>query len=77
MIMVAKSVKIHSIGAITLIGFLATIPFANWWLDRFGMYDAPLIGLVPSGLWVVGVGLTQLVRTLWTVQQLLLPQIES
>lgn len=34
--------------------FLATIPFANWWLDRHGLWHSP-IGVVPSAVWVVGI----------------------
>ena len=41
------------IGRIALLGFLATIPFANWWLEYYGFWDAPLLGPLPSGLWVV------------------------
>lgn len=45
--------RTRMIGTITLAGFLATIPFANWWLRQFGLWNAPLLGPIPSGLWVV------------------------
>jgi uncharacterized PurR-regulated membrane protein YhhQ (DUF165 family) len=43
------------VGYLSLTGFLASIPFANWWLDTRGMWDAPLLGLLPSALWVVAI----------------------
>lgn len=43
------------LGFIALGGFLASIPVANWWLDTHGFYDAPVLGPVPSGLWVVAI----------------------
>jgi uncharacterized PurR-regulated membrane protein YhhQ (DUF165 family) len=39
-------------------GFLASIPFANWWLDRFGFWVAPVLGPLPSALWVVAFSFT-------------------
>lgn len=38
-----------------LAGFLASIPAANWWLDTYGFWDAPLLGPIPSGLWLVAI----------------------
>lgn len=35
--------------------FLASIPFANWWLRVHGLWDVPHLGLVPSAVWVVGI----------------------
>ncbi len=35
--------------------FLASIPFANWWLDAHGFWDVPHLGMVPSAVWVVGI----------------------
>lgn len=45
---------------VALIAFLATIPAANWWLDRFGFWSVPSLGAVPSG--VVWVGLAFVLR---------------
>ncbi len=36
--------------------FLGSIPFANWWLSENGLWAAPLLGPVPSALWVVAIG---------------------
>ena len=44
-----------TIGTIATAGFLASIPFANWWLNTNGMWNAPLLGPVPSALWVVAI----------------------
>lgn len=41
------------IGNLSFIGFLAAIPFANWWLTQNGMWDAPALGPIPSAVWVV------------------------
>lgn len=41
------------IGSIALLGFLGSIPFANWWLTQHGMWDVPRLGMVPSAVWVV------------------------
>lgn len=35
--------------------FLASIPFANWWLKTNGFWDAQLLGPLPSALWVVAI----------------------
>jgi len=43
------------IGWAALALFLLSIPFANWWLTRYGLWDAPLIGPVPSAVWVIGI----------------------
>ncbi len=43
-----------SVGAAALVLFLLSIPFANWWLERHGFWDAPFVGPVPSAVWVVG-----------------------
>ena len=43
------------VGAISLLGFLGTIPFANWWLTENGMWNAPVLGPLPSALWVVAI----------------------
>jgi uncharacterized PurR-regulated membrane protein YhhQ (DUF165 family) len=45
----------RTIGFISLAGFLASIPFANWWLNENGFWDAPLLGPIPSALWVVAI----------------------
>jgi queuosine precursor transporter len=34
--------------------FIATIPAANWWLDRYGFWDVPGIGMVASGVIFAG-----------------------
>lgn len=47
--------KQKTIGLAALAIFFASIPFANYWLTRFGFYNAPLLGPLPSGLWVVAV----------------------
>ena len=41
------------IGVAALVVFLLTIPFANYWLDRHGMWTVPWLGLVPSAVWIV------------------------
>lgn len=43
------------VGRVALVGFLASIPFANWWLERFGFWTAPILGPLPSALWVVAI----------------------
>ena len=43
------------IGYASLAGFLATIPFANWWLAKHGLWVAPVLGPLPSALWVVAI----------------------
>ena len=43
------------IGSVALAGFLASIPFANWWLKNNGMWISPLLGPLPSALWVVAI----------------------
>lgn len=45
----------RTVGWVALAAFLLSIPFANWWLDRHGLYDAPLLGPIPSAVWVVGI----------------------
>jgi uncharacterized PurR-regulated membrane protein YhhQ (DUF165 family) len=47
--------KQKTIGLIAIAIFFAAIPFANYWLTKFGFYNAPLLGPIPSGLWVVAV----------------------
>lgn len=44
-----------TIGYLALAGFLGSIPFANWWLTNNGLWDAPILGLLPSALWVVAI----------------------
>ena len=44
-----------TIGAISLALFLLSIPFANWWLQNNGMWNAPVLGPLPSALWVVAI----------------------
>lgn len=41
------------VGALALVGFLGSIPFANWWLEVHGLWMLPWLGAVPSGVWVV------------------------
>jgi uncharacterized PurR-regulated membrane protein YhhQ (DUF165 family) len=43
------------VGIVCLLAFLATIPFANWWLDHYGLWNAPLLGPIPSAVWVIGI----------------------
>ena len=41
------------VGWASFIGFLATIPVANAWLEHFGFWDVPILGPVASGvIWV-------------------------
>lgn len=37
--------------------FVLSIPFANWWLDRHGLWShfGPISGPIPSAVWVVGI----------------------
>lgn len=44
-----------TLGAVSYVAFLASIPFANWWLNENGLWNAPLLGLLPSALWVVAI----------------------
>lgn len=46
----------RAVGLVCLALFLAAIPFANWWLTRYGLWDAPVLGPVPSALWVIAIG---------------------
>ena len=48
-------VTTRTVGILALAGFLFSIPFANWWLTENGLWDAPLLGLLPSALWVVAI----------------------
>jgi len=43
------------IGYVALAGFLGSIPFANWWLTNNGLWDAPVLGMLPSALWVIAI----------------------
>jgi len=43
------------VGWVAVTGFLGSIPFANWWLANNGMWDAPVLGMLPSALWVVAI----------------------
>jgi uncharacterized PurR-regulated membrane protein YhhQ (DUF165 family) len=43
------------VGWISIVGFLCSIPFANWWLSNNGMWIAPWLGPLPSALWVVAI----------------------
>jgi len=50
--------------------YIATIPLANWWLDRFGFWDVPWLGPVASGVIFAGLALclrdvAQLLTTKW------------
>jgi uncharacterized PurR-regulated membrane protein YhhQ (DUF165 family) len=47
--------KIKIVGAISLAGFVCSIPFANWWLTNNGMWISPWLGPLPSALWVVAI----------------------
>lgn len=47
--------KARTVGSLALAGFLGSIPFANWWLTNNGMWVAPLLGPIPSALWVVAI----------------------
>lgn len=49
-------VTYRAVGIVCLVAFLATIPFANWWLTTHGLWDAPVLGPLPSALWVVAIG---------------------
>lgn len=44
------------IGIVCLVGFLGAVPFANWWLTENGLWKAPILGPVPSALWIVAIG---------------------
>ncbi len=48
------SVITRKSGWLSLLLFLSSIPFANWWLEHHGFWDVPHLGMVPSGVWVVG-----------------------
>ena len=37
--------------------YIATIPLANWWLDTFGFWDLPGLGMVASGVIWAGLAL--------------------
>jgi uncharacterized PurR-regulated membrane protein YhhQ (DUF165 family) len=41
------------IGTVALAAFLASIPAANAWLDAYGFWNAPILGPLPSALWIV------------------------
>src|SRR5262245_29594347 len=45
----------RAVGWLALAMFLASIPFANWWLTVHGLAHYPLIGTVPSAVWIIGV----------------------
>lgn len=40
--------------ATSISAFIATIPLANWWLNRFGFWELPLLGPVASGVIFAG-----------------------
>lgn len=44
-----------TVGWFSVVGFLCSIPFANWWLANNGMWVAPWLGPLPSALWVVAI----------------------
>lgn len=44
-----------TVGIVALMGFLLSIPFANWWLTENGFWNAPFLGPLPSALWVVAI----------------------
>lgn len=44
-----------TVGIVALLGFLLSIPFANWWLTENGFWNAPFLGPLPSALWVVAI----------------------
>lgn len=48
--------KQKTVGYTSLALFLASIPFANWWLTQHGLWDhlGPIPGPIPSAVWVVG-----------------------
>ena len=48
-----KKMNKRFVGTVSLLGFLGSIPFANWWLTQNGLWDAPILGPLPSALWVV------------------------
>ena len=45
-----------SVKALSLFAFVATIPAANWWLERFGFWNVPGLGPVASGVIFAGLG---------------------
>lgn len=47
--------KTRIYGLIAGIVFLISIPASNAWLSAHGLWDAPLIGPVPSALWIVAI----------------------
>lgn len=53
-------VAVDKWGVLALLAFVATIPAANWTLDKFGFWDVPWLGPVASG--VVWVGLAFVLR---------------
>lgn len=44
----------RSSGLVCLALFMASIPFANWYLKHHGFWHIPHLGIVPSAVWVVG-----------------------
>lgn len=60
----------RTLGLLVTAGFIATIPLANWTLDRYGFIDLPWLGPVASG--VVWVGLAFVLRD---IAQLLLGRV--
>lgn len=46
----------RAVGIVSLVAFLSAIPFANWWLTVHGLWNAPVLGPLPSALWVVAIG---------------------
>lgn len=45
----------RSVGWICLGLFMGCIPFANWWLDRHGLWNLGVLGRIPSAVWVIGI----------------------
>ncbi|MEX1217474.1 MAG: VUT family protein [Acidimicrobiales bacterium] len=44
-----------AVGVGCFVAFLVAVPFANWWLRENGLWIAPVLGPLPSALWVVGI----------------------
>jgi uncharacterized PurR-regulated membrane protein YhhQ (DUF165 family) len=47
--------RYRAVGIISFLAFLASVPFANWWLTENGLWTSPLLGPIPSAIWVVAI----------------------
>lgn len=47
--------KTRVVGLLAGAIFLLSIPASNAWLTAYGLWDAPLLGPLPSALWIVAI----------------------